>query len=100
MEKSSITKTGLLGKVKLKHVWVLTTLALVYIVFRQGWPSPAFDDLVVKGTAVMIGALMGWGIDSVHFYLWKPDRADPNHENHHRRAFLIGVGMLAMALSV
>lgn len=93
-------REGLLGRVKMKHVWVLTLASLLYIIYRQGWPSVGFDNMVLKAVAVWIGGLIGFGIDSVHFYRWKPSSNDPTPTNMLRRAALIGVGMLAMALSV
>lgn len=92
------TKTGLLGKVKLKHAWIGTLLIFGYILARQGWPSPAFETIMVGVAKIWSGMLLGLAADAVHFYLWKPSTQDLDYENRRRRAAFLLVGMLAGAL--
>lgn len=88
-------------KIKLKPVWYLLFACIGYMFLRRGTDAMvAVDAMVIKSTAVFIGALVGLLVDSVHFYLWPPTSADKDYENRRRRVVLIGVGMLAMALSV
>ena len=89
---------GMLEGIKLKHVWVLTVLILAYIISQQGWPSPAIEKLMVDASQVWMGALIGFGIDSVHFGRWKPKSNDPTPFNQARRAGLIIAGMVAFSL--
>jgi hypothetical protein len=89
---------GMLDGIKLKHVWVFTAIILGYIVYQQGWPSPAIEKLMVDGAQVWMGALIGFGIDSVHFGRWKPSSNDPTPFNQARRTGLIIAGMVAFSL--
>lgn len=93
-------KYGPLGAIKLKHVWILALISTAYIIGRQGWPSPAIDDLIVKMTVVWYGTLLGLGIDATHFWRWKPSSQDQDYENRRRRAAFLIAGMLALALAV
>jgi peptidoglycan/LPS O-acetylase OafA/YrhL len=86
--------------VKLKHVWFLTALVVVYLIWRQGLPSPALDNLILKLAAIWVGALAGMCIDAVHFREWPPKTGNVDYENRRRRAAFIIAGMLAGALSV
>lgn len=87
-----------LEKIKLKHVWLLTIVCIVYILWRQGWPSPALESIMVKAVEVWMGALIGFGIDSVHYARWKPSTSDATPSNLYRRTALIIAGMVAFSL--
>lgn len=89
---------GFLAKIKLKHVWVLTTICIAYILWRQGWPSPALESIMLKAIHVWMGALIGFGIDTVHFYFDKPRSIDATPQNQYRRTAFMVAGMLAASL--
>ena len=85
------------GGIKLKHVWVLTILILAYIAWRE---PLALESLLMKMAALWIGALMGYGLDRVHFYFAKPTSHEDENSNRDmwRRTVFICVGMLAASL--
>ena len=93
------TKEGLLGLVKIKHAWVGLILILTYIVYRQGWPAPAIEAIMVGQAKIWAGMLAGLCADAVHFYKWPPKSSDLDYENRRRRAAFLLVGMLAGALA-
>ncbi len=84
--------------IKLKHVWFFTIACVIYIIARQGWPSPALESIMVKAVEVWMGALIGFGIDSVHYYFAKPSEHDSTPVNMYRRTALIIAGMVAFSL--
>lgn len=94
----SIFRDDPLGKVKLKHAWILTLLVLFYVVYYQGWPSPALEKLMLDAVQVWIGAIIGYGIDTVHFWFAKPQENDTTPANRNRRTALIIAGMVAFSL--
>ena len=99
--KESVGEERVIDKIKLKPVWALLVACIAYMFLRQGWDAlVAIDAMVIKATAVSIGALVGLMVDARHFYMWPPKSEDPDYENRRRRVYFIIAGMLAMALSV